>query len=48
MWKGLNSPVILNEIFLNSNKSTLYNSVVVSKQWNDILNKGKLLYLIKK
>jgi len=39
MWKGLNSPVILNEIFLNSNKSTLYNSVVVSKQWNDILNK---------
>jgi len=39
MWKALNSPVILTEIFLNSNKNTLYNSVVVSKQWNDILNK---------
>ena len=42
MSQALNTPIILTEIFLNSNKNTLYNSLTVSKQWNDILNKGKI------
>jgi len=39
MSQNLNTPVILNEILLNSDKNTLYNSLTVSKQWNEILNK---------
>jgi len=40
MSRSLNTPEILTEIFLNSDKSVIYNSLTVSKQWNDILSKG--------
>jgi len=39
MSRSLNTPEILTEIFLNSDKSVIYNSLTVSKQWNDILSK---------
>ncbi|OUM63964.1 hypothetical protein PIROE2DRAFT_9425, partial [Piromyces sp. E2] len=39
MSRSLNTPEILTELFLNSDKSTIYSALTVSKQWNDILSK---------
>jgi len=39
MSQALNTPEIINQVLLNLNKNTLYSSLTVSKQWNDILNK---------
>jgi len=39
MSHSLSTPEILNELFLNSDKSTIYNSLTVSRQWNELLNK---------
>ncbi|ORX48947.1 hypothetical protein BCR36DRAFT_354056 [Piromyces finnis] len=36
---SLNTHEILTQLFLNSDKSILYNSLTVSKKWNDILSK---------
>jgi len=45
MSHSLSTPEILNELFLNSDKSTIYNSLTVSRQWNELLNKGIYIYI---
>jgi hypothetical protein len=39
MSQVISTPEILNELFLNSDKTIINNSLTVCKQWNDILNK---------